>query len=512
MRSHVLPALLLLLLPAFAAAQEADAPPPVEIDRAARQVRVACEALRVDTPLEFVCVVTGTADHESLLRTRAAPSAVHAALLVLGLEPGRPLRFNDAAGEWLPPQGPPLRVFVEWVGPDGAVRRERVGRLIRDVRTKLSMPPRTFAFVGSRSYDAGGGLDGYAADATGQVVSLVNFDSPVIDVPQLASNANETLEWEIDPDAAPPQGTAVTMILEPVAAQAAATQPATRPGDDGVVDAPVDFQLVKIDREGRVLIEHEAVEVADLSRQLRAASDREEPRVRLSAPLGAPVAVVGTVIGELVAGGITDVTFVPPPEGAGAAASRPSPFGRQPQVVRVLDGGRQVSLGEGEGFGGSKPRPLGEFVADLQSRSGGGLGGGGGTGGGGGFGGETLQRGLPVLVRADANAADIRPVDLAAPAAALHVLGYGPVTVESPQAAAMSPADRTLAELREQWEASVLPQAQSLRTAAQTHYEAMRAYDAEINRLLDEAERLRRERDQLQARYDELTTPQPTLE
>ena len=31
--------------------------------------RVLCEALRVDMPLEFFCVVRGTADHEAVLRT-----------------------------------------------------------------------------------------------------------------------------------------------------------------------------------------------------------------------------------------------------------------------------------------------------------------------------------------------------------------------------------------------------------------------------------------------------------
>ena len=43
----------------------------------------------------------------------------------------------------------------------------------------------------------------YAADLTGSVVSIVNFDLTMIDVPELASNANETLEWEFNPDVCP---------------------------------------------------------------------------------------------------------------------------------------------------------------------------------------------------------------------------------------------------------------------------------------------------------------------
>ena len=71
----------------------------------------------------------------------------------------------------------------------------------------------------------------YAADLTGYVVSIVNFDLTMIDVPELASNANETLEWEYDPDWVPTKGTAVTMIIEPAGAPAATRPAAGKPAD-----------------------------------------------------------------------------------------------------------------------------------------------------------------------------------------------------------------------------------------------------------------------------------------
>ena len=52
----------------------------------------------------------------------------------------------------------------------------------------------------------------------------------------------------------------------------------------------------------------------------------------------------------------------------------------------------------------------------------------------------------------------------------------------------------------------------ALREAAQVHYETMQAYQEEINRLLDEAEQLRRQMEQLQDRYDALTTPRPATD
>lgn len=201
-----------LAFPLVVAAEPASRPaslPFIEIDRAARQVRVQCQAIRVEGPLEFFCVAVGGPEHEAVLRTRAKPSDVHLALLMLGLEPGEPVRFSQSAQKWLAPAGPPIRVSVR-LGKDHAAIP--AGRLMRSIDTKQPMPDRPFVFTGSRLLDDGR----YAADMTGYIVSIVNFDLTPIDVPQLASNANDTLSWEINPDVAPEMGSAVTMILEPV--------------------------------------------------------------------------------------------------------------------------------------------------------------------------------------------------------------------------------------------------------------------------------------------------------
>jgi hypothetical protein len=85
--------------------------------------------------------------------------------------------------------------------------------MMRNVKTKKEMPAMTWIFAGSHVMPDGV----YAADKTGYIVSVVNFELTVIDIPELASNSNETLEWEVNPDVAPPKNTKVTMILEPAA-------------------------------------------------------------------------------------------------------------------------------------------------------------------------------------------------------------------------------------------------------------------------------------------------------
>src|SRR5688572_8373837 len=111
---------LLFTAPALAQNRAATAPttapgklPHVEVVNR-KQVRVDCQSLGVDTPLEFFCVKSSTSEHEAILRTPALPSHVHFALLMLGLEPGKPAHYSDAAQKWLPPSGPPLRITLEW--------------------------------------------------------------------------------------------------------------------------------------------------------------------------------------------------------------------------------------------------------------------------------------------------------------------------------------------------------------------------------------------------------------
>ena len=197
--------------------------PHVSVDVKKREIRIDCEVLNPQMALEFFCCLSGTAEHEAIMRTEAKPSHVHLALLMLGLQPGEPVRFSKAADKWLPPHGPPLHISVEWDAKDGKRVRVPAHRMMRGVKSKKPMPPTTWIFAGSRVMDDGK----YAADTTGYLVSVVNFDLTVIDLPELHSNANETLEWEYNPDVVPPKGTRVWMILEPAGDKNAAPAPAT---------------------------------------------------------------------------------------------------------------------------------------------------------------------------------------------------------------------------------------------------------------------------------------------
>lgn len=254
----------------------ADAFPFLQIDAKAKQVRVECEALRCENPLEFFLCLTGTNEYESVLRSKVKPSHLHAALLMIGLKPGEPVRFSEALQKWLPPHGPPLAISVEFE-KDGKLQKLPAYRLMRDFKNKREMPPLTWIFAGSRVMED----DTYAADRTGYLISVVNFDFTVIDIPELASNANETLHWMANLDVVPPMGTKVTLLIEPagkVEAPAAVgtTQPvAQKP-------APVDLTVIGVDADGTIRVEGQAYSSAMLPRIIRQIPKGQRVRVAVA--------------------------------------------------------------------------------------------------------------------------------------------------------------------------------------------------------------------------------------
>ena len=192
------------------ATQKTDKLPFIRVDVANKQVRIECENIACPAPLEFFVVVAGGPEHEAALRSRVKPSNVHLALLMIGIEPGSPIKYSEAAQKWSPPHGPPVSLSLEFE-KNGKTVNVPAYKIIRDIRTKKAMPATTWIFAGSRPLPDGT----YGADAAGYLVNIVNFDLAMIDVPALVSNSNETLLWEADNDLLPPPNAAVTLIIEP---------------------------------------------------------------------------------------------------------------------------------------------------------------------------------------------------------------------------------------------------------------------------------------------------------
>src|SRR6185369_16829619 len=86
----------------------------LEFDARTKQVRVECESVNVDAPLEFFCVGMNGPDHETILRSRVRPSDLHTALLAIGLKPGAPVSWSEKDQKWLPPHGARIAITCEY--------------------------------------------------------------------------------------------------------------------------------------------------------------------------------------------------------------------------------------------------------------------------------------------------------------------------------------------------------------------------------------------------------------
>lgn len=108
-------------------------------NRVLLHTEVACE----DCPLEMLCCLEQTKEHESILWLRSKAFVVHAGLLALGIEPGKPATFTP---EFKAPSGPTIKIFVNWMDDAGKLQRKNVQEWMRHTVSryysqKLAAPP-----------------------------------------------------------------------------------------------------------------------------------------------------------------------------------------------------------------------------------------------------------------------------------------------------------------------------------------------------------------------------------
>jgi hypothetical protein len=172
------------LLP-FAACQEAGKPPPQNppdakavLDDVAKQLAqegitfdlkagtVAVKAV-VNTPqdpVEYLLIHRKGKRHEAVFVTRSKPSVLNAALMMLGLQPGKNATYVEKnppptleqiqAGEdpivVTPPNGTPLWFTVRWKTPEGKAVEHCVEDLLLDLGTQKPVANCSWVYLGGR--------------------------------------------------------------------------------------------------------------------------------------------------------------------------------------------------------------------------------------------------------------------------------------------------------------------------------------------------------------------------
>lgn len=183
-------------------------PNGIQISPSQSQVRVPAVSLLRSGWLEQAVCTPETRTHESVFAILAAPSELHAALLVVGAvtgAPGIPAHGNVLAK---PPVGTVLNIAMNHDG-----RVHQLQELIVDDRTGDSLQG-DFVFGGSKVVEWQGETR-YLADDEGSVVGLVTFGDEVIGYSEPRSASTEHHRAVFRPNATllPPPGTEVVLFF-----------------------------------------------------------------------------------------------------------------------------------------------------------------------------------------------------------------------------------------------------------------------------------------------------------
>ncbi|MGE3173526.1 MAG: YdjY domain-containing protein [Planctomycetota bacterium] len=136
----------------------------VRVDLDAGTVTVPAVAIEPPDPIEYALIHRRGKKHEAMFFTESKPSVLNAALLLLGLEPGRNATYREkdppptlqeienGADPVIvtPPEGTPFWITVKWTGADGKVEQHCIEDLIGDLTTQEAVQDASWIYLGGR--------------------------------------------------------------------------------------------------------------------------------------------------------------------------------------------------------------------------------------------------------------------------------------------------------------------------------------------------------------------------
>lgn len=161
-------------------------------------------------PLEHLLCLKGTKEHEAITATAAAPKQIHAGLLLTGAEVGHPVRFRP---KFEPPSGSPIAITVQWER-DGKIVEVDARSWIKDDKTGKELTL-DWVFAGSTIYEDPITKKKVYAAEEGDLITVANFGSSILDLPIASSADNANLFYIANTEKIPPMGTEVRLILAP---------------------------------------------------------------------------------------------------------------------------------------------------------------------------------------------------------------------------------------------------------------------------------------------------------
>jgi hypothetical protein len=211
----------------------------VTINREAGYVEMDAKVIHREADwLELLACTPGGREHEAVLTIAAKPRQIHMAMLVLGLEPGKPLSWKQVGEGYVmtPPSGPKVNIAIRYE-KDGKLIEVPASNWIMDRNTKKPMADEPWLFTGSKFAEVEG-KQFYMADLNGTTISLVNFGDDLLTRAGEMTDRSDNERWACNTDQIPEAGTVVKVRLTPVKEDKKdvkvepTTQPTTQPAGE----------------------------------------------------------------------------------------------------------------------------------------------------------------------------------------------------------------------------------------------------------------------------------------
>jgi hypothetical protein len=196
----------------------------VWVDTKNKHVVIDGEVCLTKGQLEMLACPRNTKEHESVVAIHGKAYIVHAALLAIGAEVGKPVQFDP---QYVPASGTRIDIMCFWTDKQGNKKKAPAQQWIRNLKTKKAMDY-YWVFAGSGFWvDENTGKRHYLGDA-GDFICVSNFPSATLDLPVKSSQDNDNLLFEAFTENIPPRGTKVTLVLVPQLEK----QPATKTANE----------------------------------------------------------------------------------------------------------------------------------------------------------------------------------------------------------------------------------------------------------------------------------------
>ncbi len=204
------PQLSMTQLPAPEGAKPLPKPDRVWVDAKRGLVMVDGHVSLREGYLEMFACITGTKEHESVVAVDSRAYVVHAALLAIGAEPGRPVQFRP---KYTPASGTEIEIEVRWQDEHGRWKSVPAQQWVLHGPTKKVMS-QNWVFAGSGFWtDKATGEKHYQAES-GDFICVSNFSTAMLDIPVESSQTNEELLFVANSEQIPPLGTPVRLVLK----------------------------------------------------------------------------------------------------------------------------------------------------------------------------------------------------------------------------------------------------------------------------------------------------------